>query len=338
MVSEKTSVIDRLIDQAERGRVPDLVVRTGIRKLLRDRIALVESAAGGEPGDYVGRFVETLDRLPVADCTAEANAQHYELPTAFFERVLGPRMKYSSCLYAERGTTLAEAEEEMLRLTCARAELAAGQRILELGCGWGSLSLWMAEHYPDAQITCVTNSAVQAQYLRAKAAAKGFGGVEVIHCDINRLDLPAASFDRVVSVEMFEHVRNYRALFGRVAAWLKDDGKLFIHIFAHRALPYLFETGEQADWMARYFFSGGTMPSHELFLRCQDDFRAEETWRVNGRHYARTLEDWLVRTDKQRKDLLPLLEEHYGKADAARWLQRWRMFFMACAELFAFRV
>lgn len=286
---------------------------------------------------YTDDFVARLRTLPIAEAADQANRQHYELPVAFFTRMLGPRMKYSSCYYRDEQEALDEAEEHMLRLTCARANLKEGMDILELGCGWGSLTLWIAEQYPTAHITAVTNSALQAGYVRARAQAAGVQErVLVTLADIDGFDTKK-SYDRVVSVEMFEHVRNYGSLFGRIRTWLRPNGKLFVHVFSHRLLPYLFETEGGDDWMGRYFFTGGTMPSHDLLPRFAGDFRVEKSWRVNGKHYARTLEDWLKRLDHGRRPALNCLEDFYGAREARLWFSRWRIFLMACSELFAFQ-
>lgn len=271
---------------------------------------------------------------PIAPVPEKANEQHYELPPSFMRLALGARMKYSCCWYETGTESLDQAEEAMLALTCARAELAPGQSILELGCGWGSLTLWMAERYPASQITAVSNSAPQREHIMATARARGLSNVTVLTADMNEFSTESR-FDRVVSVEMFEHMRNYPELLRRVASWLLPGGKLFVHIFCHTHLMYPFTDEGSSDWMARHFFTGGVMPSEALLLKFQDHLVHEHTWAVPGRHYERTSNQWLENLDRNGKEALALLRPVYG-AEAAIWLQRWRMFYMACAELFGF--
>jgi len=320
----------------ERGLLPDWLIRLGIRRLVRQRLA--EEARGG-PEQRQSRLQDLVAKLrasPIAVNTADANEQHYELPTEFFTRVLGRHLKYSCCYYAPGADSLDAAEAEMLRLTTERSGIRDGERVLELGCGWGSLSLWLAERFPGCRITTVSNSRTQKQHIDARAAERGLHNLEVITCDINELALPEGEFDRVVSVEMFEHMRNYERLLRRVAGWMKPSATLFVHIFTHREYAYPFEVRDASDWMARYFFTGGMMPSEGLFERYQDHLALRAQWRVGGEHYARTCEAWLERLDANRALVMPILFDAYGK-DASRWFHRWRLFFMACAELFAYR-
>lgn len=318
----------------ERDLLPDPLIRWGIRRLLRRRRE--SEAQRAASGEGVARFAEELRRGPLAVHTKAANEQHYEVPTAFFAAVLGPRLKYSSGFWEEEATDLARAEESMLALTCARAQLRDGQDVLELGCGWGSLTLFMAERFPRSRITAVSNSRTQKQFIDEQARQRGLGNVRVLTEDMNHLAI-AETFDRVVSVEMFEHMRNYEELLARVRRWLRDDGRLFVHIFCHRAFAYPFETDGNQDWMARYFFTGGIMPSYNLLAHFGRDLRVLESWPVNGCHYARTLEAWLANMDRQRDSLWPLFEQTYGRSQALRWWVYWRVFFLACAELFAYR-
>ena len=328
---------DPILALVERGLVPDALVRMGIRDLCA-RKARLERAGG--PAAMAARAAavrEAMRTAPIALHTREANTQHYEVPAAFYTHVLGPRMKYSSAWWGEGVRTLAEAEDAMLALTCERALLADGQRILELGCGWGSLTLWMAEHYPDARITAVSNSASQRAFILGRAAERGLGNVEVITADMNAFTPPTSErFDRVVSVEMFEHMRDWEGLLARIRGWLAPDGALFVHVFCMRDASYVFEVDGRSDWMARHFFTGGLMPSETLLAECATGFRLDERWRVNGVHYARTSRAWLDRQDAAREAILPILAATHGDADAALAFQRWRMFFMACEELFGF--
>jgi cyclopropane-fatty-acyl-phospholipid synthase len=325
-----------LIDLCERGLVPDALTRLGIRRLCAQRLR--EEHDGDAVAAWM-RFRELLDGLrgsPLAIETDAANRQHYEVPAHFFELCLGKRLKYSSCYYPTGRETLDQAEEAMLALYGERAELADGMRILELGCGWGSLTLWMAERFPNARILGVSNSASQREHILGQCAKRGLNNVEILTRDVNVLDLGERRFDRVVSVEMFEHVRNYRVLFERIAGWLDPGGKLFCHIFCHRELMYPFETEGEDNWMGRYFFTGGLMPAADTFLHFQEHLRLEEQWRLSGTHYERTSNHWLENQDRHADEILRLFEDVYGKAEAKIWAQRWRMFWMACAELFGY--
>jgi len=324
---------DALIRLAESGRLPDPLLRLGIRRLLKKRLASLE-----HNGETTESFLHRLADQPVAVQTDDANQQHYEVPTRFFLKVLGPRLKYSSCIWPEGVDTLANAENAMLDLTCQRAQLEDRMDILELGCGWGSLTLWMAERFPNARILAVSNSETQRAHIETQAVDRGCCNVQVHTCDVNDFD-PGQTFDRIVSVEMFEHMRNPGALLERAAGWLAPKGKLFLHVFTHNGAPYLFtDHGNADDWMSRHFFSGGMMPSPDLLpAAAAKSLDLEEEWVVNGRHYARTLEAWLQRQDAARDTLLPLFEKTRGPDGAAVAFQRWRMFWMACSELFNYR-
>jgi cyclopropane-fatty-acyl-phospholipid synthase len=331
-----TSLAMRLL---ERDLVPDFLIRRRIRSLLAARLREEDQGDPARQQQRLMEFIRKLGQSPVAIETAAANEQHYEVPTEFYTRVLGKHLKYSSCYYPRADSPpaagLDAAEERMLAITCRRARLADGERILELGCGWGSLSLWMAANYPNSRITAVSNSRTQKRHIDATAQARGLGNLEVITCDVNRLDLPPGTFQRVVSVEMFEHMRNYETLLARVAAWMAPRATLFVHIFTHARYAYPFEVRDETDWMARYFFTGGIMPSDGLLLYFQRDVRLLEHWQVAGWHYALTSEAWLSNMDRHRAELFPLFERTYGVAGAVRWWVYWRVFFMSCAELWA---
>jgi cyclopropane-fatty-acyl-phospholipid synthase len=324
------------INWIEQGLVPDPVVRAGIRRLCGQR--LVEIAAGDCETAAVAteKFVNAMDAAEIAPLPHLANEQHYEVPADFFALALGLCHKYSSAWWPEGTETLAQAEVAALSATCDHADLEDGQSILELGCGWGSLTLWMAEHYPNSCIDAVSNSRSQRAWILGEAERRGLRNVDVMTADMNRFTVEKR-FDRVVSVEMFEHMRNWRSLFARVHDWLNPGGRFFMHVFCHRSTPYAFVDTGPSDWMSRHFFSGGMMPSDELALRFQERLHLLKRWRWDGRHYEKTANAWLANLDARRAEALPVLAATYGEANAAQWLQRWRIFFMACAELFGYR-
>jgi cyclopropane-fatty-acyl-phospholipid synthase len=321
----------------ERDLLPDFVVRFGIRRLLAARLKEENQGAPDAQQRHLMKLIARLRQSPIAINTGEANLQHYELPNTFFEHVLGPRLKYSSGYYRQPGESLDQAEANMLELTAQRAQLQDGDRILELGCGWGSLSLWMAERFPDSHVVAVSNSRTQKRFIDTRAAALGLKNLETITCDMNALSFPdGTQFDRVVSVEMFEHMRNYETLMHRIGGWLKTEGTLFVHIFSHKTYAYPFEVRDATDWMAKYFFTGGIMPSDDLLLYFQKDLTLREHWQVDGRHYGQTAEHWLQNMDRKRESIVPLLAETYGPDQAGRWWVYWRVFFMSCAELWSY--
>lgn len=325
-----------LLDLAERGLIPDPFIRLGIRALNRRRLGQEARREKAGRGEHLQRFLEEMRQSPIAEETRAANEQHYEVPPAFFQQVLGPRLKYSCCHWPPEIETLDAAEEAMLALTATRAELADGMEVLDLGCGWGSFTLWAAEHFPRARLLAVSNSRPQGEFIRNRAATRSLNQVETVTADMNDF-APGRTFDRIVSVEMFEHLRNWPVFLERAARWLKPGGKLFVHVFSHRRFPYLFETTGAADWMGRTFFTGGMMPSDDLLLHCQDDLVVEGHWRLNGSHYQKTAEAWLAKLDASRPEILKIFRNCYGPEAAERWVQRWRLFFLACAELFGFR-
>jgi len=328
-------LMDTALGWVERGHVPDAVVRTAIRRLCAARR---DAEMAGDCAARLARqqaFVEIMDAGPIAPVPEKANEQHYELPPAFFDQVLGHRHKYSCCLWESPDADLDAAEDAALAATCGNARLADGQRILELGCGWGALTLWMAEHYPGSRITAVSNSSAQREFIEARARARGLGNVDIVTADMNDF-ATAERFDRVVSVEMFEHMRNWRRLLDRVADWLRPGGLLLVHVFCHRDAAYEFADRDASDWMARHFFTGGIMPSDGLMLCFQDRLRGCRQWRWPGHHYARTANAWLANMDARADRLMPVLADAHGD-DAALWHRRWRVFFMAVAELFDFR-
>jgi len=318
----------------EQGLVPDAAIRAGIRRLLRQRKEEIHADDAQAASVATEGFIDSMNRAPIALLPAKANEQHYEVPADFYAIALGRHRKYSSCHWSEDTPDLHAAEAQALEATCRHAQLHNGQDILEMGCGWGSLTLWMASAYPDSKITAVSNSASQRQFILSEVARNKLSNVTVITADMNAFDT-ASRFDRVVSVEMFEHMRNWRALFEKVSGWLKPGGKFFMHVFVHRSVPYAFEARDDSDWMSRHFFSGGMMPSDELASRFQEHLRLERRWRWDGTHYAKTAEAWLANIDARREDALAVLGGIHGASNAAQWLQRWRIFFMACAELFA---
>jgi cyclopropane-fatty-acyl-phospholipid synthase len=319
----------------EQGVVPDAVIRAGIRQLLRERLSEIQAHDVAASADVAAAFIESMRVAPTALVPEKANEQHYEVPAEFFAQVLGKNRKYSGCYFPEGVYALDKAEEHALAITCERAGLVDGQDVLELGCGWGSLTLWMASRYPASRVTAISNSHSQRAYIEEQAKERGLDNVNVITCDMNEFSTDAR-FDRIVSVEMFEHMRNWPDLFRRVSSWLKPEGRFFMHVFAHRSTPYAFVERDASDWMSKYFFSGGMMPSDDLALNFQEDLSIVQRWRWDGRHYERTSNAWLRNMDERRDAIYPVLEKAYGSERAAVWWVRWRLFFMSCAELFGF--
>ena len=330
-----SSVTAKAVDWTETGLVPDSVIRAGIRRLLERKLREIHAADVEKAAIIKNRFVQMMGESPIALVPHLANEQHYEVPAAFFSEVLGRHRKYSSCYWPKGVEDLEAAEEAALQVTVERAGIEDGMKVLDLGCGWGSLSLWIAEHFPNASVTSVSNSQSQRDYIMSAAENRGLDNVEVHVCDMNDFDAPG-TYDRIMSVEMFEHMRNYPELFRRISNWLQPDGRFFMHIFCHRTTPYEYIDKGPADWMSRHFFSGGIMPSADLPMRIGGDLTVEKQWQWNGDHYARTLRAWLQRMDSRRNAVMPILEETYGKDQAERWRMRWRIFFMACEELFAY--
>lgn len=325
----------RSINWVEQGYVPDTIIRKGIRRLLKQR--LVEISAGDAEVSTNSKhlFIEAMKQSPIALSPEKANEQHYEVPAEFYDFVLGEHSKYSCCYWDETTKDLSQAEEKALHITCNHAELKDGHSILELGCGWGSLTLWMAQHYPLSQITAVSNSHSQKEFILQRAEKLGLKNIQVITCDMNDFNT-TEKFDRVVSVEMFEHMRNWEQLYKQVSIWLKDDGKFFKHVFSHRQVPYSFEVKDSSDWMSEYFFTGGMMPSDDLPLHFQQHLNIDKSWTWSGKHYEKTSNAWLERMDKNKQVLMPVFKTAYGDDQANVWWVRWRLFFMACAELFAY--
>jgi cyclopropane-fatty-acyl-phospholipid synthase len=325
------SLIRNAIHKFAETPVPDPVSRAGIGFL----VATARRKLADPPAGIENAFAREMSGRPIAEHTKAANDQHYEVPSAFFQACLGPRLKYSSCLYRTGKETLGEAEVIALDETCRHAQLADGQAILELGCGWGSLSLWMAQAYRNAKITSVSNSSSQKAFIDRRANALGLNNLTVITADMNDFSI-GQRFDRIVSVEMFEHMANWRALLTRARGWLKPDGRMFIHVFTHRTTPYRFEVEDEADWIGQHFFTGGVMPSHDLIAQFPDLFEVEADWRWSGDHYRRTAEDWLANYDRNARELGVVLREVYGD-QAVLWKRRWRLFFLATAGLFGHR-
>ena len=320
---------------SEQGYVSDKVIRHGIRRLLAERLIEIQHNDCAAMADSQYSFIKNMQTAPIALVPDKANDQHYEVPATFFDKVLGKHGKYSCCYWTEDTNSLDDAETHALEETGRHAELEDGQDVLELGCGWGSLSLWMAANYPNSHITAVSNSNSQREHIEKTAAECGIKNLSIITCDMNDFDIDE-QYDRIVSVEMFEHMRNWPALYSKISRWLKDDGLFFKHIFVNRGVPYLFLELDESDWMSRHFFSGGMMPADDLPLHFQQDLSLRRQWRWQGEHYEKTSNAWLSNMDENKEILWPILEKTYGADQAQKWWMRWRMFFMACAELFAF--
>jgi cyclopropane-fatty-acyl-phospholipid synthase len=324
------------VNWTETGLVPDSVIRSGVRRLLESKRRQIRAGDIEYAASELNQFVAMMDDSPIALVPELANEQHYEVPAGFFANVMGEHLKYS-CGYWPTGVTdLTEAEAAALRLTVQRADIRDGQQILDLGCGWGSLSLWIAARFPNCTVTAVSNSASQREFIVERARLQQLSNIRVLVQDMNEFTTDD-QFDRVVSVEMFEHMRNYRELFESIHRWLAPGGRFFMHIFCHYSTPYEYVDNGPGDWMSRYFFSGGIMPCAELPLRFADHLSIEKRWQWNGNHYANTCDAWLARMDSNKKQIMPQLAECYGEPNAALWWQRWRIFFMACSELFRYR-
>lgn len=319
----------------EKNLVPDFLIRGGIRKLLRQRLNDENKGTKVAQKAHLLQLIDELKASPIAINTVDANEQHYEVPTEFYQYCLGKHLKYSSGYWKDGVTDINTSESYMLELTCQRAELSDGQNVMELGCGWGSLSLFMSAKYPKSSFTVVSNSRTQKIYIDEQAKLRNISNLEVITCDINNFSIDN-KFDRVVSVEMFEHMRNYQKLMKLVADALKPDGKLFVHIFTHKEYAYKFEVIDETDWMSKYFFTGGIMPNDDLLLYFNDDLTIEQHWKVNGMNYSKTSEAWLQNMDRNKDRIMPLFEKTYGKDQAVKWWVYWRIFYMACAELWGF--
>lgn len=333
--------MDRIVNLAteliEKGWVPDSLIRKAIQHLCTKRLSSLNAGSNDANESDLQSFVDSAKQSPIALMPEKANEQHYEVPAEFYDHVLGHRRKYSCCYWPQGVCTLDAAEDAALRVTCEHAQLTDGMHILELGCGWGSLSLWIVENYPCCQLTAVSNSHSQRAFIEQQAIEKGVSDrLTVITADMNDFT-SSHKFDRVVSVEMFEHMRNYKTLLNHIANWLTDDGKLFVHVFCHRQFAYPFNDENADDWMARHFFSGGIMPSDDLLSRFADHMRVEKQWRWDGSHYQRTSEAWLANLDQQSAQLMPILAATYGERQANRWRMRWRLFFLAVAELFGYQ-
>lgn len=323
------TLVARAVHMFETAPVPDVLRRKAIGML----VASTSRQLRTSPAEATAHFAEAMRLRPIAEHTAAANAQHYEVPAAFFRQCLGPRFKYSCCRYEGPADTLQQAEDLALAETCANAGLADGQRILELGCGWGSLTLWMAEHYPKAHITAISNSNSQREHIETQARARGFNNLSVVTADANVFEA-SGQFDRIVSVEMFEHMSNWRALLEKCRGWLVEDGRMLIHVFSHQHAPYRFDPANRDDWVAQYFFSGGVMPSRDLARHFPDLFTVEREWWWNGKNYERTALDWLANFDANIDAIRPVLKRTYGR-ESRVWETRWRLFFLATAGLFA---
>ena len=327
-------MISKLIELAEKGIIPDYFIRQGIVRNCENRLNNENVSNTEKVSSKKQSWIQQMKESPIALVPEKANEQHYEVPPAFFENVLGKHLKYSSGYWPDGVNSLDESEESMLELSFERAQLVDGDSILELGCGWGSLTCYMASKLPNSKITAVSNSKDQKEHILNRCKNQGLDNIEVITADMNDFETEN-KYDRVVSIEMFEHMRNYKKLLSKISSWLHDDGKLFIHIFTHQSVVYPFENQGEADWMAREFFSGGMMPSHDLLLHFQDDLIIEDIWRMSGTHYEKTSLAWVNKMDANKDIVMKIFSETYGD-DAKLWFQRWRIFFMSCEKLFGY--
>ena len=327
-------MISKLIELAEKGIIPDYFIRQGIVRNCENRLNNENVSNTEKVSSKKQSWIQQMKESPIALVPEKANEQHYEVPPAFFENVLGKHLKYSSGYWPDGVNSLDDSEESMLELSFERAQLADGDSILELGCGWGSLTCYMASKLPNSKITAVSNSKDQKEHILNRCKNQGLDNIEVITADMNDFETEN-NYDRVVSIEMFEHMRNYKKLLSKISSWLNDDGKLFIHIFTHQSVVYPFENQGEADWMAREFFSGGMMPSHDLLLHFQDDLIIEDVWRMSGTHYEKTSLAWVDKMDANKDIVMKIFSETYGD-DAKLWFQRWRIFFMSCEKLFGY--
>lgn len=319
----------------ETGRVPDFLIRSGINRLLKKRLDDEYGRLDGEIFLYREKLVNELKSSPVAIETDKANDQHYMVPPSFFEMCLGPNLKYSCCHW-DNSSNLAEAEEEMLELTVSRAQIQDGDSILELGHGWGAITLYMAKKFPNSQVTAVSNSRSQGEFIMSRAKERGLSNIRIITADVTNFNTEE-KFDRIISIEMFEHMRNYEVLLERVNSWLTEKGTLFVHIFTHKELTYKFDVVDETDWMSRYFFSGGIMPSEHLLYYFQNSLYVKKHWRVNGSHYGKTARAWLENMDDNKEKIIDIFEKHYPKGEAKKWFSYWRIFFMSCEELWNYK-
>ncbi len=317
---------------AEKGLIPYWLLRLAIRQRVGRKLS-IEKAKTPESRQ---RFIQKLSSSSIAQDTDKANQQHYEVPTSFYQLVLGPHLKYSSAYWPEGCTSLAQAEDEALKLIEDRVQLANGQTVLDLGCGWGSFSLWAAPRYPKSAFLAVSNSQTQAAFIREQATKRKITNLEVVTCDINEFN-PEAQFDRIVSVEMLEHVRNYKTLFERIASWMYSNSLMFVHVFSHHEYAYAYDADNPNEWMAKYFFTGGIMPSHALLPSFDQHLKLNKSWNLDGTHYQKTAEAWLTHLNQNQNEIHTLFQATYGLKEAKRWMWRWRLFFLACAELFGYK-
>ena len=315
-----------------RGLIPDWILRRGVRSQGKERLNMMNKVDSTK--EY-SKFINEASTGNIAVNTDDANNQHYEVDSEFFKYCLGKNLKYSCCFWDENTLDLDAAEDNMLEIYSQRAQITDGMSILDIGCGWGSLSLFLAQKYPKSEITGVSNSSSQKIFIDSVASERNISNLNIITRDIN--DFRAEEkYDRILSIEMFEHTKNTKKLMNLINDWLNPNGLFFMHVFAHKENPYYFDRDQKNAWMAKYFFTGGMMPNHNLFKDLKSNLEYQKSWILSGEHYERTSNAWLDKMDQNKSKILSLFERSNGSSVAKRKFHFWRLFYIACAEIFGY--